>query len=86
MELMDAVRGRRSVRCYLEQSVEEEKLEAVLEAGRLAPSARNMQDWKFIVVRDFRPRAAGSLKRPETSNSWAKRRWSSPPAAPPTWS
>ena len=52
MELMDAVRGRRSVRCYLEQSVEEEKLEAVLEAGRLAPSARNMQDWKFIVVRD----------------------------------
>lgn len=52
MELMDAVRGRRSVRCYLEQSVEEEKLDAVLEAGRLAPSARNMQDWKFIVVRD----------------------------------
>ncbi len=52
MELMDAVRGRRSVRSYLEQSVEEEKLQAVLEAGRLAPSARNMQDWKFIVVRD----------------------------------
>lgn len=52
MELMDAVRGRRSVRCYLEQSVEEEKLQAILEAGRLAPSARNMQDWKFIAVRD----------------------------------
>jgi len=52
MELMDAVRGRRSVRSFRDQSVEEEKLEAVLEAGRLAPSARNMQDWKFIVVRD----------------------------------
>jgi nitroreductase len=52
MELMDAVRGRRSVRSYSDRSVEDEKLEAVLEAGRLAPSARNMQDWRFIVVRD----------------------------------
>lgn len=51
-ELMDAVRDRRSVRSYIDRPVEEEKLNAVLEAGRLAPSARNLQDWKFIVVRD----------------------------------
>ncbi len=51
MDLMDAVRGRRSVRRFLDRPVEE-KLQAVLEAGRLAPSARNMQDWRFIVVRD----------------------------------
>jgi len=52
MELMEAIRGRRSTRKFLDKTVEEEKLRAVLEAGRLAPSARNMQDWRFIVVRD----------------------------------
>lgn len=52
MELMEAVSVRRSIRSYLDRPVEEEKLLAVLEAGRLAPSARNMQDWRFIVVRD----------------------------------
>lgn len=52
MELMEAVRGRRSVRSFLDRPVEEEKLRAVLGAGRLAPSARNMQDRRFIVVRD----------------------------------
>ena len=52
MDLMQAIRTRRSIRSFLDKSVEEEKLLAVLEAGRLAPSARNMQDWRFIVVRD----------------------------------
>jgi len=52
MELMQAIRARRSIRNYLDSPVEEEKLLAVLEAGRLAPSARNMQDWRFIVVSD----------------------------------
>jgi nitroreductase len=52
MDLMQAIRARRSIRAFLDRPVEEEKLLAVLEAGRLAPSARNMQDWKFIVVKD----------------------------------
>jgi len=52
MELMEAVRGRRSIRSFLDRPVEEERLRAVLEAGCLAPSARNMQDWRFIVVKD----------------------------------
>lgn len=52
MDLMQAIRARRSIRSFLDRPVEEEKLLAVLEAGRLAPSARNMQDWKFIVVKD----------------------------------
>lgn len=52
MELMEAIHTRRSIRSYQNRPVEEEKLLAVLEAGRLAPSARNMQDWRFIVVRD----------------------------------
>ena len=52
MNLMQAIRARRSIRAFRDMPVEEEKLLAVLEAGRLAPSARNMQDWKFIVVKD----------------------------------
>ena len=52
MNLMQAIRARRSIRDFQDRPVEEEKLSAVLEAGRLAPSARNMQDCRFIVVRD----------------------------------
>ena len=52
MDLMQAIRARRSIRNFLDKYVEEELLLAVLEAGRLAPSAKNMQDWRFIVVRD----------------------------------
>ncbi len=52
MDLMQAIQDRRSIRDYLDRPVEEEKLQGVLQAGRLAPSARNMQDWKFIVVKD----------------------------------
>jgi nitroreductase len=52
MELWEAIRKRRSIRKYKEQPVEEEKLDRVLEAGRLAPSAGNRQEWKYIVVQD----------------------------------
>ena len=47
---MKAIDSRRSVRSYLAKAVEEEKLLAVLEAGRLAPSAKNRQAWHFYVV------------------------------------
>lgn len=46
------VRRRFSVRIYQERPVEKEKIEACLEAARLAPSACNSQPWKFIVVDD----------------------------------
>ena len=49
---MEAIRARHSCRRYLDRDVEDEKLERVLEAARLAPSARNMQEWRFVVVRD----------------------------------
>jgi len=52
MSVSDAIKARRSIRRYQDREVEEEKLNQVLEAGRLAPSAKNMQEWKFIVVRD----------------------------------
>ncbi len=57
MSVSDAIKARRSIRRYQDREVEEETLNRVLEAGRLAPSAKNMQEWKFIVVRDKETRA-----------------------------
>ncbi len=51
MDVFEAIKKRRSVRKYQNRDVEEEKLKRVLEAARLAPSARNRQEWRFIVVR-----------------------------------
>lgn len=52
MDVMTAIQSRRSIRSYKDKEIEEDKLEKVLEAGRLAPSANNRQEWKFVVVRD----------------------------------
>lgn len=52
MDVMTAIKTRRSIRVYKDKPIEDEKLEAVLEAGRLAPSAANMQEWKYVVVKD----------------------------------
>ncbi|MCJ7760026.1 nitroreductase family protein [Candidatus Bathyarchaeota archaeon] len=58
MNVLDAVRTRKSIRRYIDRPVEESKLNAVLEAGRLAPSASNRQEWRFVVVRE-----SGTRKR-----------------------
>ena len=50
MELREAIKKRRSVRRFLSQPVEEDKLMKVIEAGMWAPSACNMQSWKFVVI------------------------------------
>ena len=52
MDVFEAIKSRRSIRSYLDKPVEEEKLLRVLEAGRLAPSAKNLQEWKFLIVKD----------------------------------
>ncbi|HOW85317.1 MAG TPA: nitroreductase family protein [Candidatus Aminicenantes bacterium] len=46
------LQGRRSIRRFLPAPVEPEKLRACLEAARLAPSAHNVQPWRFMVVDD----------------------------------
>jgi len=50
MDLSKAIENRRSVREFKPSPVEWEKLANILDAGRLAPSSGNLQDWKFIVV------------------------------------
>ncbi len=56
MDVFEAIKTRRSIREYQEKEIEEEKLQRILEAGRLAPSAKNIQEWRFVVVRDKQTR------------------------------
>lgn len=44
------VKQRRSIRRYLDRPVEREKIFACIEAARLAPSADNVQPWRFLVI------------------------------------
>jgi nitroreductase len=58
MDVFEAIEERRSIRKYQNTSVPREKLEKILEAGRLAPSARNYEPWHFIAVTDAEKRKA----------------------------
>ena len=68
MDVMEAIEKRRSVRAYQNKPVPEEKLRKILEAARLAPSARNSQSHKFIVVKDHQLRE--ELAKKATSESF----------------
>jgi nitroreductase len=48
----ELVQARKSIRHYLPQPVERDKILACLEAARLAPSAHNAQPWRFLVIDD----------------------------------
>jgi len=52
MTVIEAIKKRYSCRFYEDRPIEEEKLREILEAARLAPSAKNLQDWRFVVVTD----------------------------------
>lgn len=52
MKVLDVIQKRRSVRKYKEDPIPEKALLRVLEAARLAPSGKNFQPWKFIIVKD----------------------------------
>ena len=66
MDVFEAIQERRSIRNYQDKPVEREKLERILEAGRLAPSAKNVEPWHFIAVTDAQKRKALS------GGTWAK--------------
>ena len=52
MDVYEAIIKRKSVRAFKDKDVPEEMISRLLEAARLAPSASNRQEWRFIVVRD----------------------------------
>ena len=52
MDVFEAIKGRRSIRHYKPDPLDDKTVQAVLEAAHWAPSWSNMQCWRFIVVRD----------------------------------
>jgi nitroreductase len=57
MDVIEAIKNRRSIRKYKSDPVDGKTVESVLEAARLAPSWANTQCWRFIVVRDNNTKA-----------------------------
>jgi nitroreductase len=53
----ELVSNRRSVRRYLDKPVERDKLLTCIEAARLAPSAENVQPWRFLIIDDAEVKA-----------------------------
>ena len=58
---------RQSIRHFTNQKVEEEKIEKLLRAAMNAPTARNRQDWRFLVIRN-KARAAALYRNDERSS------------------
>ena len=65
MELFEAIKNRRSIRHYTTDTVDDDKVNKILEAGRWAPSWANTQCWRFVAVRDpnIKSRIGQSLMR-----------------------
>ncbi len=72
MDVMEAIKGRRSIRKYSAKPVSDETLQTLLEAARWAPSWTNTQCWRLVIVRDkeTKSRLADTLKgtRPGRTN------------------
>ena len=56
MDVLNCIRTRRSIRKYLDVPLDKDRIGRVLNAGRLAPSAGNLQNMKFVVVEDQKKR------------------------------
>ena len=52
MDTFECIRKRRDIRSFLKKDVPEDVIKKILEAGRLSPSAMNLQPWNFIVIRN----------------------------------
>jgi nitroreductase len=65
MDVYEAINTRKSVRTYLDKEVPQEVITRLLEAARIAPSANNKQEWRFVVVRDkaVRKQLSNAAKR-----------------------
>ncbi|MEW6063117.1 MAG: nitroreductase family protein [Nanoarchaeota archaeon] len=68
MDLDKCIKERRSVRSYLEKEVEHEKIAKLIYSARYAPSSGNLQNWRFIIVKD-------SKKRNEIAIACLKQHW-----------
>jgi nitroreductase len=57
-EVLKAIRERRSVRQFTTEPVPRAQIELILDAGRWAPSGKNTQPWRFLVVQNEQKRKA----------------------------
>jgi nitroreductase len=57
MDAMECLKTRRSIRAYTGQSVPKDVIESIVDAGRLAATAMNVQPWHFVVVTDSQVKA-----------------------------
>jgi nitroreductase len=61
-----AIQLKRAVRSFKDEPLPEEAIHAILQAGRRAQSAKNMQAWHFIAIQD-----RGTLKALSGMGTWA---------------
>lgn len=66
MNVRDAIHAQRAVRTFQDRPIPDEDLEAILEAGRRAPSSKNDQRWAFVMIRD-----RGRLRRLADTGTYA---------------
>ena len=68
MKVIEVIQKRYSCRAYIDKPVEQDKLDQIFEAARQAPSAKNLQDWRFVVVTDkeIKQQIAGCTNHQDT--------------------
>lgn len=52
MDVIDAIKNRKSIRNYLDEPIEDNIIDDLIESLRLSPSAYNAQPWKFKIIQD----------------------------------
>lgn len=65
---LPVIRKRRSIRKFLDQSVEPDKIDVLLEAALRAPSSKNIKPWEFIAVTDKELLTALAKTKPHGSS------------------
>jgi nitroreductase len=50
MDVLPEILARKTIKSFLPKPLGKEQVERILEAGRLAPSAKNRQEWRFVVI------------------------------------
>ena len=52
LDTLTCIRTKREITEYVDKPIPQESIDAILEAGRLAPSSKNSQPWHFVVIKD----------------------------------
>ncbi len=73
MKFYDLSLKRYSVRKYLDKKVDRELIKKCVEAARIAPSAENVQPWRFLVIDD--PEKLNELKKAAFSGVYSVTKW-----------